>query len=48
MSGFGRFLEAPGRSPVLRAHTDRTHNPEIEFARDQQILEQHARERNLP
>jgi hypothetical protein len=44
----GRLLEAPGRWPALRACTDLTHNPEIGSDLNEQILEQQARERNLP
>jgi hypothetical protein len=48
MSVLGRVRDATGRWPAPRAHTDLTHNPEIGLTRSKRILEQPARERDLP
>jgi hypothetical protein len=45
---FWRLLMAHARWPAPRAHSDLTHNPEISEARDRQVLEQHARDLDLP
>jgi hypothetical protein len=44
----GRVLEASGRWPTPRAHTDLTHNPEIGLALSRHTLEQRTRECDLP
>jgi len=44
----GRVLEASGRWPTPRAHTDLTHNPETGLAMSKHTLEQRTRECDLP
>ena len=43
----GRVLEASGRWPTPRAHTDLTHNPEIGLAMSKHTLEQRTWECDL-